>query len=192
MGADFGGAEEGFASFGLEPLASVGVGRSYGAELVVQKKLSESKWYGTASVAYGHSRFTALDGIERPGRFDQRVIANLSGGYQLGDNWEFGVRFRLATGRPYSPIDSTGDPTFGYQIVDEYHTQRLDLSHALDIRIDRHWPISGINLITYIDIQNIYNRKNPEPPRWNPRLGAGEVQASAIGILPTIGVSVEF
>ena len=192
VGADFGGAEEGFASFGLEPLSSEGSGRAYGAELVLQKKLSETAWFGTASLSYGHSLFTAADGVERPGRFDQRVIANISGGYRFDDHWELGVRFRFSTGRPYSPIDSTGDATFGYQRTAEYNSLRLGPSHALDLRLDRRWPLGSINLITYIDIQNIYDRRNPEAPRWNPRLRAAESPEAAIGILPSIGVSAEF
>src|SRR5690606_24531353 len=72
-GAGFGGADEGFASFGLEPLASDGTGRAYGVELLVQKKLSAIKCYGVASLSLNRSFFTPRDGVERPSNFDQRV-----------------------------------------------------------------------------------------------------------------------
>jgi hypothetical protein len=192
VGADFGGADDGYASFGLEPLSSLGVGRAYGIELVVQKKLSDSRYYGTASLAWGHSLFTAADGVERASRFDQRIIANLSGGYRIGEDWELGVRFRFASGRPYTPIDSTGDPGFGYQRVAEYNALRLEASHALDLRLDRRWRLGAIDLVTYVDVQNVYDRRNPEPPRWNARSRAAEQLEQAIGILPSIGVSAEF
>lgn len=191
-GADFGGADDGFASFGLEPLGSVGRGRAYGVELLLQKKLSEIRCYGTASLSWNVSRFTPLDGVERPSSFDQRVIFNVSGGYQLSDEWEFGVKFRYASGRPYTPIDATGDPSFGYQVVSRYNAERLAATHALDVRVDRRWAVGDWSLITYVDVQNIYNRKNQSPPRWNARTRSGQIEESAIGILPSIGVSAEF
>ncbi|MGE3800929.1 MAG: TonB-dependent receptor [Candidatus Kapaibacterium sp.] len=190
-GAGFGGADEGFASFGLEPLASVGTGEAYGVEFFAQKKLSESPWYGIASLSINKGTFTAIDSVERPSNFDQRVIFNVSGGWKISDTWEVGTKFRFATGRPYTPVDSTGDPTFGYQVVDQYNTLRLDATHQLDLRVDKHWPFSGWNLITYIDIQNIYNSKSPTPPRWNSRTRVGEV-SDPIGLLPSIGVSAEW
>ena len=191
-GAGFGGAEDGFASFGLEPLESIGTGRAFGAELLLQKKLSDAPFYGTAALSINSSFFTAADGIERPSNFDQRLIFNLSGGYRIDERWEVGMKFRLATGRPYTPIDSTGDPGFGHQVVAEYNALRLAPSHALDIRIDRRWALEGWSIIAYIDLQNIYNRKNPNPPRWNERTRAADVGAAQLGILPSIGLSAEF
>ena len=46
-------------------------------------------------------------------------------------------------------------------------------------------------MIAYLDIQNIYNRKNLTSIRWDYNKMAENTE-SAIGILPTIGLSVEF
>lgn len=191
-GAGFGGSADGNASFGLEPLISAGVGDARGVEVLVQKKLSDLKLYGTLSVSLNESGFTALDGIRRPSNFDQRLIFNLSGGYQLTDLWEVGAKFRFATGRPFTPVAASGDPSFGFQVVPEqYNANRLAASHALDVRVDKRWPFENWNLITYIDIQNIYNRVNPTPPTWD--VGRGrESDQTGLGLLPTIGVSAEF
>lgn len=191
-GAGFGGADEGFASFGLEPLGSLGRGRAYGVELLLQKKLSAIRCYGTVGLSYNHALFTGIDGIEHPGNYDQRVIFNVSGGYQLADAWEVGLKFRFATGRPYTPVAADGDPSFGYQVVSAYNALRLPPSHALDVRIDRRWAFDAWSLDTYVDVQNIYNRRNPDPPRWNARLDGPDTGESQIGILPSIGVSAEF
>jgi len=190
-GAGFGGADNGFAEFGIDPLASEGRGRAYGLELLVQKKLSEIRCYGVLSLSIGRSLFTALDGVERPGSYDQQFLLNLSGGYRLSDVWEVGLKFRYAAGRPYTPVGENGDPATGFQVVALYNAERLSPSHALDLRLDRRWPFADWTLITYIDVQNVYNRQNPSPPRWNPRTRQGET-ASTIGILPSIGVSAEF
>lgn len=192
-GTGFNEQDEGFASFGLEPLSSVGSGRSYGIEFLLQKKYSsELPLYGLFSLSYNQSFFTALDGIEKPSDYNQPIILNLSAGYRTGD-WEFGGKFRFASGRPYTPIDTVvGDRNYGYRDVSKYNSERLSASHTLDLRIDRYWQFDSSTLITYIDIQNIYNRKNPNIPRFDQTKRVIENGVSAIGILPSIGVSWEF
>ncbi len=185
-GAGFGGVEEGFASFGIDPLVSEGSGRAYGVEIFLQKKLSELPFYGTTSISYNNAEYTALDGESRPGAFDQRWILNLGGGYIFNEKWEFSTRFRFATGRPYTPFDS-----FGTQDPSQYNSVRIPANHSLDLRIDRRWSFNTWFLITYIDIQNIYNRPFVDVPRFNRRTGEIE-QSGSIGILPSIGISAEF
>jgi len=184
-GAGWGGSQEGFASFGVDPLSSEGSGWARGMELFIQKKMSEVPCYGTVSVSYNQSKFTALDGIERPGSFDQTWIINLGGGYIVNEKWEFSTKFRYATGRPYTPLDESGQ-----QMISAYNSVRLDPNHSLDVRLDRRWGGSW-GLISYIDIQNIYNKKPSEIPVIDPN--TGEIsKGAALGLLPTIGISAEF
>jgi hypothetical protein len=185
-GAGFGGASESFSSFGVEPLVSDGTGTSYGIELFIQKKLSEIPCYGTISVSYNVSKFKALDEIGRPSSFDQRWIINLGGGYIFNEKWEFSTKFRLATGRPFTPFNDDGT-----QSIDLYNSKRLPTNHSLDFRVDRRWLFSNLTLITYIDIQNIYNRQPYDVPRYDKKLQRIEENKS-IGILPSIGISLEF
>lgn len=185
-GAGFGGSEDGFASFGLDPLVSSGRGWSQGAELFLQKRFSEIPCYGTVSISYSRTAFTALDGVERPSSFDQRWILNVGGGYILNNQWEFSGKFRLATGRPYTPYNPDGT-----QDVARFNSARIPTNHSLDLRIDRRWMFRPWTLIAYIDIQNIYNRKPRFVPRFNERTQQVE-DNQAIGILPSIGVSIEF
>jgi hypothetical protein len=195
-GAGFGGDEDGFASFGLEPLVSLGKGRAYGVEFFVQKKLSETPYYGIASLTIGKSEFQGVDGVFRPSNFDQRVIFSLSGGYRFDEKWELGVKFRYASGRPFTPVGADGDRSFAFRRTNIdpnlFNSQRLPDFHALDVRVDRRWPFSTWTLITYLDIQNIYNRRNENPPRWNPRENQVERAGGQIGLLPSIGINAEF
>jgi hypothetical protein len=185
-GAGFGGTTDGFASFGIDPLISNGHGRAYGIELFLQKKLSSIPCYGTFSISYNNSMYSGLDGILRPGSFDQRWILNLGGGYIFNDKWETSTRFRLSTGRPYTPFDRDGvqDPAF-------YNSVRIPANHSLDIRVDRRWTFDRYVIITYVDIQNIYNFPFRDAPRYDTRSGNIE-ETNSIGILPSIGISVEF
>jgi len=185
-GAGFGGSEEGFASFGIDPLVSNGTGRTFGMELFLQKKLSNVPYYGTASISYNNAEFTAIDGVSRPGTFDQRWIMNIGGGYIFNERWEISTRFRFATGRPYTPYNSDGTQNSAL-----YNSSRTAENHSLDIRVDRRWSLDNWAIITYIDVQNVYNRQLRDIPRFNKRTGEIE-QSGSIGILPSIGVSVEF
>lgn len=185
-GAGFGGAENNFASFGLEPLVSVGEGFARGIELSVQKKSSDVPHYALFSLTYSESYYSGLDGVERPGSYDQRWIANLSGGYIFNDKWETSFKFRFATGNPYTPYESNGT-----QLVSNYLSERYEPLHSLDVRVDRRWNFDGWALITYLDIQNIYNNKNSNSQSWDYKEQKVE-EGQSIGLLPSIGVSLEF
>ncbi len=185
-GAGFAGSDDNFSSYGLEPLADKGEGFSRGVELSAQKKLSDLPFYGIASLTYSETRFTPLDGITRPGAYDQKWIVNLSGGYKFNEKWEASMKFRFASGSPYTPYESDGT-----QLVSRYLSMYYDPLHSLDVRVDRRWYFSSLTLITYVDIQNIYNNKKSNSIRWNPRTQKAE-KGESIGILPSIGISLEF
>jgi hypothetical protein len=165
---------------------SEGKGRSFGIEFLAQKKLSEIPLYGIASLTLSKTRFTGLDGVERPSAFDQQVLITLSGGYRFDERWEGSAKFRFASGQPYTPFNSNGT-----QNVASYNSGRVKSAHSLDVRVDRRWNFSTWNLIAYIDIQNIYNNKFAGQVRWNAREQKAEFDESSIGLLPTIGVSAE-
>jgi hypothetical protein len=174
--------------YGLEPLSNAAEGESYGVELFIQKKLSDIPLYGLLSLTLSESRFTSIEGEERPGTFDSRFIMNLSAGYRFGPLWEVSAKFRLATGQPTTPFNPDGSINFA-----EYNSgERLPVFHTLDARVDRRWNFDNFTLITYIDIQNLYNRKNVSEISFNFRTMEQELDESEIGILPSIGVSLEF
>ena len=185
-GAGFEGSTGNFASFGLEPLVNAGFGKARGVELSVQKKLSVIPYYGLLSLTYCKADYTSLDRIERPGSYDQNWIFNLSGGYKINQFWEVSMRFRFASGSPYTQFNVNGT-----QDVIYYNTRRLKSTHSLDVRADKRWYFSGWTLITYLDIQNVYNKKNSTSVRWDSRENRVD-ETSSIGILPSIGVSAEF
>lgn len=185
-GAGFAGADDNFSSFGLEPLVSAGKGFSRGIEFSLQKKSSQIPHYGIFSLTYGQTKFKGLDGILRNGAYDQTWIINLSAGYIFNPKYEASLKFRFATGKPYTPFNPDGT-----QSIENYLAKRLPEQHSLDLRIDRRFNFEKWTLIAYIDIQNIYNRKNVSFVRWDRKTNSVDNTAS-IGILPSIGVSAEF
>lgn len=177
--------------FGLEPLASSGTGQAYGLEFSAQKRLSDIPLYGLASLSFNRTEFRGLDQEARPGSFDTRLIATLLAGYRINPRWEVSGKFRLATGRPTTPFVVSG-PNAGQLDFGQYNAgPRLPLFHALDLRVDRRWTLGGLQFDTYVDIQNAYGRKNVTAYSWNQRTGLVE-PGESIGVLPTIGVNIEF
>lgn len=185
-GAGFGGGDDNFSAFGLEPLVSDGKGFARGIEFSMQKKASQTPHYALLSITYSESFFTGLDRIQRAGSYDQKWIFNLSAGYKFSSKWETSMKFRFATGNPYTPFNPDGT-----QSVVNYNANRFEPLHSLDIRFDRRWDFENLSLITYLDVQNIYNRKASNFIRWDYRKGEVDKQSS-IGILPSIGISLEF
>ncbi|MFH1051606.1 MAG: TonB-dependent receptor [bacterium] len=173
--------------YGLEPLSMIGKGFSRGAELFIQKKMSDIPIFGLLSLTYSETNFTSLDGIEKPGAFDSRIIFNFSLGYRINKDWEIAGKFRASTGLPTTPY--LPDGRLDYSQYNE--GERLPLYHALDLRIDKKWDFSNMALTTYIDVQNVYGRENVSQIRWNPRTGQAEFGTN-LGILPSIGINLEF
>ena len=62
---------------------------------------------------------------------------------------------------------------------------------GVDLRVDRRWSWNAVQLVTYIDVQNVYGRNNVSAIRWDPRTGMVEADES-LGVLPTIGINIEF
>jgi len=190
-GTGFGGREDNFQSFGYFPMVSDATGRAYGFELFLQKKYSEVPHYGKISLSYGKSEYTAGNGKTYPGEFDQRWILNIYGGYKFNANWEVSGKFRFYTGAPYTPVYRPSENGGEIQnLPEEYLSQRLEPAHQLDIRVDRYWNFKRWTLITFVDIQNVYNYRmqvRPSYDFWNDKV----VDRQDIGILPSIGISAE-
>jgi len=115
------------------------------------------------------------------------LIFNLAIGYRISEDWEISSKFRYATGVPTTPFTNLGK--IDYTQYNE--GERLPDFNALDLRVDKRWNFSWGTLITYLDIQNLYSRKNVSGIRWDRRTNETIYQKS-IGLLPSIGVSAEF
>ncbi len=177
--------------FGLEPLAAVATGRAVGAELFAQKQLSDVPLFGLASVSVARTTFDGADGVRRAGSFDTRAIGNIVLGWRPNPKWELSGKFRVAGGLPTTPFITAG-PDAGRQDFSRWNAgERLPLFHSLDLRIDRRWSLQRVQLIGYLDIQNVYDRENVSGLQWDQRAQLVERNTS-IGLLPSIGLSVEF
>ncbi len=185
--------------FGLEPIANSGVGTAYGVEFFIQKKLSaDLPIYGLISLSFNNTQFTANDSTSRLGAFDTPIIGTVAAGWRPSDLWEFSGKFRLSQGLPTTPYITTAERAAetGFPIGSldfAYYNQgdRLPFFFALDLRVDKRWFFSGWQLITYIDVQNVTGRQNVGGIQFDQQTG-NVVQQTSIGVLPSIGINIEF
>lgn len=177
--------------YGLEPLNNKGIGFSRGAELFIQKKLSDIPVYGLFSLSYSETKFKSLDDEWRYGAFDSRWVMNLAAGWRINQLWEVSGKFRVATGVPTTPYIVSGEDAGSLDFSRYNQGGRLPLFHQLDVRVDKRWNWNNFTLITYLDIQNLYGRENPSGLTYNPVTKEQEYSTN-IGILPSVGISLDF
>ena len=154
LGGDFG-------VIGNEAATSQAEGRTYGLEFLFQQRLYKG-FYGILAYTFGHSDFEDRTGKLVPSAWDARHTAVATLGYQLKRNWEIGVKFRAATGVPYTPdapqsnivaiwnANGRAIPDYANQL----NTARTKNYATFDFRIDKKWFGKKTTWNLYLDIQN--------------------------------------
>jgi hypothetical protein len=183
-------------STGIRAYEYVNTGKGYvvGAEVLLKYKPDE-RFFGW--LAYTLSRSTRQEPPAFQTRlfeFDQTHILTVLGSYRLGRGWEFGARFRLVSGRLYTPAALgvlNADAGAYAPLEGAPFSQRLPMFHQLDLRVDKRWRFADWSLSTYLDVQNAYNRANPEDLAYNYNYSQSQVQAF-LPIIPSLGIRGEF
>ncbi len=178
-----------------EPYDNEGVGHVYGAELLVRKELTD-RLYGWLSYTYSVS-----ERRDRPGgdwRYfdqDQRHNFILLASYRIGDTWRVGGKFSYGTGLPFTEIDTAiyNADTDSYIPIysDEVNEERQEDIHQLDVRVDKAWQFTDWELLTYLDVQNVYWQKQPIGYMYNYDYTEKEA-VSFPSFYPTLGISARW
>ena len=173
---------------------NTGTGRVYGLELLARHRLSNNF---TGWVSYTLMRSERKDAVGEDTRlfdYDQTHILTVLGTYKLPRNWEVGFRFRLVSGTPTTPVvgaayDADAD---AYEpVAGAVNAERIPAFHQLDIRIDKHWIFDTWRFSAYLDIQNVYNRANPNTASYNFDYSE-QSYSQSLPILPILGLRAEY
>jgi TonB family protein len=171
-----------------------GAGRVYGIEVVARHELT-SKFTGWLN--YTLSRATRRDSGSSTYRlfeFDQTHILNVFGTYQLPRNWQIGSRFRLVSGDPTTPVTGAvyNASTLNYNpLFGAKYSDRLPPFVQLDLRVDKRWIFNRWMLNAYLDLENVFNRANPEAMQYNYDYTKKQVR-EGLPLYPIIGLRGEF
>ncbi len=126
--------------------------------------------------------------------FDQTHILTLLGSYNLPKNWSIGARFRLVSGNPTTPIVGSvydADADQYIRVTGEANSVRQLPFHQLDVRVDKRWIYDRWTLNAYLDLQNVYNRMNPEGVTYSYDFSE-EAIITGLPLLPSFGIRAEF
>lgn len=187
-------------------------GNAYGFEIMLERKYigSDTKLYGWINYSFSKSN-RIRNGIEKPFRFDQTHSINVVLNYRVLNWLEIGLRWTYATNFPFTPPigiyprivnDSIVVNPFTNQIIfnldygDENNrlSQRKPDYHRLDLRATAYTSFWNAEWSFYLDIMNVYNRKNVLNYDYNLKndLTIERKVVGMIPILPTLGVSARF
>jgi hypothetical protein len=139
-----------------------------GAEVFLRHRIPD-KFFGWISYAYTHAeRRENPTATYQPYLFDNTHIVSIVANYSFTSNFEVGAKWQYLSGTSEAPISSIvliQDPvTRGLNPLlasaDEQLSTELAPYHKLDFRVSYKWNIRGLKAGGFLDILNVYNRKN--------------------------------
>jgi hypothetical protein len=117
----------------------------------------------------------------------------------FSDDMEISFRWRYATGKPFTPQEFVSNEQHREGLIkwskgswiptDRINSERYPDYQRLDIAFNSRYNFSNWNLVVYLSIQNLYNRKNIAFYQYNSDGTRENVYQFAI--LPVIGIVVE-
>ena len=183
-----------------------------GAEAFLRHRVPD-KFFGWISYAYTHAERRENPGDSyRPYFFDNTNIVSVVANYNFTPKFEIGAKWQYLNGTSEVPISSViliQDPmTRGLNPlladVDEAVTAELTPYHKLDLRVSYKFDFMGLRVGGFLDILNVYNRKNTVKFVFTPDEPL-EVQGEEVEIeepeifeaqqfprIPYVGLTVEF
>jgi hypothetical protein len=176
---------------GHGPLTDAGTSRSYGGEVILQKKLARDV-YGLASASLSRSEYTGANGATYARVYDNRIQFNIEGGYKIDENWEVSLRWIFAGGVPYTPFDIEASRANDTEVLDvaRINSERHPDYHSMNVRVDHRFHFAASNLVLYLSVWNAYNRKNVAAYIWD-TVNKQPKRLYQWGVLPIIGVEYE-
>lgn len=173
-----------------------GQGLAYGLETLT--RYNQGRFSGWLTATWSRSFRREEPSLAWGGStYDQPVYVVLIGAYDLGRGWTVASRFRYASGFLLPTEDDT--PT-AYDVFTQTEVPlegdsagRLPAYHALDVKISKHVLARHVVLDTYLDVQNVYNHRIPEPVMTGfPELVSEHYYGYGLPVLPILGIEGGF
>ena len=177
-----------------------GEGQATGLELFAEKRRGRlSGWLGY-TLGWTRRTFPEIDGGRSfPPKYDRRHDLSLTGTYRL-DKWSWTVNFVYGTGQAYTPASArytlrepASDIPIDRYLAARRNTARLLPYHRLDVSSRRRLRLFGADAEFYLQIFNIYNRRNEWFIQYDPdNTGKKPAVAKMLPVMPTFGLDFRF
>ena len=188
-----------------------GTGYVGGVEAFLRHRVWD-KFFGWISYAYTHAeRRENPDATYQPYLFDNTHIVSIVANYNFTPDFEIGAKWQYLSGTSEAPISTLiliQDPvTRGlnplFAGLDRALSAELTPYHKLDLRISHKWNFRGVKIGGFIEVLNVYNRKNTigfaleegtfEVQGEEFKIEAQEIsEGSQLPLLPYFGLTLEF
>ncbi|MCF0172801.1 MAG: TonB-dependent receptor [Bacteroidales bacterium] len=199
-------------SSGWEDKVEMGIGRSYGAEILIQKESGSTTGWLSYTIAKTERRFpdgTINRGEWFPYKYDRRHSVNLLANHAINSVVDLSAVWTFVTGgvitipqRQTVVLDPDGKELQQANVTYSRGNYRLPPSHLLNVGLNWHRKIVHGESIWTVSIYNIYNQMNPDWVISNLRtirrssqiyVAEREVKnVTIIPILPSIGYTFKF
>jgi len=177
-----------------EVYSNDGSGRVVGFELLLRRELARGLFGWLAYTLLSSERRDAPGQPLHPSDFDQTHVLTAVVSWKFVRTWEAGVRFRYATGNPYTPVAAgiyDADHDLYLPLPGPKDSDRLPAFNQLDARIDKRWVFDRWMLTAYLDVQNVLNHSNTEFILHNFDYSQ-TAPVTGLPIIPALGIKGEF
>ncbi len=179
----------------------VGNGRSYGAEIFLQKKYGKfAGWVGYA-LGFIFAKFDSLNyGKEFRPKYDRRHDFKIVLQYLLSKKWEFSATFTFQSGQSYTGVTSylisrlpEQTEGLGKVITSQRYGLRLPPSHQLNISATYNFHTFGLPSKIILDVYNVYNRRDIWFRYYNTNEEIPKLEdVKLLPIIPSISYEIKF
>ena len=184
-----------------------------GVEAFLRHRVPD-KFFGWISYSYTHAERQESPNVAyQPYIFNNTHIFSIVANYNFSPDFEIGAKWQYlsgTSGAPFSTIIPIQDPvTRGLSPLfagfDRAIRVKLTPYHKLDFRISKKWSLFGMKIGGFIEILNVYNRKNTI--QFSQQAGTFEVlgeeftieeheteeeESNQLPLLPYFGLTIEF
>jgi hypothetical protein len=172
-----------------------GEGTNLGLDVVLSRRFADG-WFGNVVYAYNNARVDDNDGFgEYDADFNREHFFSIGGSWEITQRWKLGARWKWATGRPTDAfiinddVLGAGQPLRYSKELTQQNALRLEDSHGLNIRVDYRRPLGPVDLVTFLDVINVYGGPGGGSQEFDPRRGV--IVADEGEAFPIIGLIFE-
>jgi outer membrane receptor protein involved in Fe transport len=176
---------------------NAGKGSARGVDLMLARRMSRG-W--SASATYSYSRARRDDKLgegKYASDWDRPHAFGIVGAWQPSDHWTFSAKWKYASGRPtdafivHNDVLGGAEPVRYSKELTRTNAERMPVYHSLSLRTDYQRRFGPLSLVAYLDIMNVYGRKNGNAYEWDERRGVNIIEGLD-ELLPTIGLRFEY
>ena len=176
---------------------NIGEGSATGVDLMLAKRMSRG-WSASATYSYSSARRDdKLGAGDYASDWDRPHAFGIVGAWQPSDRWTFSAKWKYASGRPtdafvvHGGVLGDAGPVRYSKELTRTNAERLPAYHSLSLRTDYQRRFGPLSLVAYLDILNVYGRKNGNAYEWDERRGVNIIEGLD-EVLPTIGLRFEY